>query len=228
MRLLAFCLLIVSASQAADTYVNTQLHRDFDREIFTSTTEIWSGDKLGSTFFFTDLDFTSTGNTQSYFEISRHFILTRIRKLGHLNASIQFNDGVTGFDEMGGKVIPRTLLGGIAVTELKSGNAVFEVQALLRQEFAADLGWQLTGVWFVPIGKSPFEFLGYVDWNSNHYGNQPVSIQTEPQFQYRWRQMALGTEWEISRNFAGAFTKKDGYETGKWYLHPTIYVRYDF
>lgn len=228
MRLLVLCLIFASASHAAETYVNTQLHRDFDREVFTSTLELWSGDKLGSTFFFTDLDFASSGNTQSYFEISRHFELFRLRKLGHLNATLQYNDGVTGADGFDGKLIPRTFLGGLALTELKSGQANFEVQALLRQEFASDLGWQLTGVWFVPIGKSPLEFLGYIDWNSNNYGDQPVSIQTEPQLQLRWRQVAFGTEWEISRNFSGAYTEGDGYKTGKWYLHPTLYLRYDF
>ncbi len=228
MRIFVFCLLWAGTAHAADTYVNGQFHRDFNREVFTSTIEFWSGDKLGSTFFFADFDFASSGETQSYFEISRHIFLGRIKKLGHLNASLQFNDGVTGVDGFGRKLIPRTVLGGVALTELKAGNAVFEIQALLRQEFASDLGWQLTGVWFVPISKSPFEFLGFVDWNSNEYGEQPVSIQAEPQFQYRWRQLALGTEGEISRNFAGAFTEEEGYETGKWYFHPTLYVRYDF
>ncbi|MBL0060632.1 MAG: DUF5020 family protein [bacterium] len=227
MRFIVLCLLFSGFAHAAETYVNGQLHRDFNREVFTSTVEVWSGDKLGSTFFFADFDFASAGETQSYFEISRHFELTRIKKIGHLNASVQFNDGVTPADGFGGKLIPRTFLAGLALTELKTGNATFELQALARQEYASDLGWQLTGVWFVPISKSPFEFLGYVDWNSNEYGDQPVSVQAEPQFQYRWKQVAVGTEVEVSRNFAGAYTEDDGYETGKWYVHPTLYLRYD-
>lgn len=217
---------MAGVTHAADTFVNGQFHRDFDRELFTSTLEVWSGDKTGSTFLFADFDFASTGQTQSYFEISRHFELTRL-KIGHLNASIQYNDGVTSFDGFGRKLIPRTVLGGLALTEVKTGGAAFEFQALVRQEFASDLGWQLTAVWFVPIRKSPFEFLGYVDWNSNEYGDQPVSIQAEPQLQYRWTKAAIGSELEISRNFSGAFTKDDGYETGKWYVHPTLYLRYD-
>lgn len=227
MPLILSLLLIAVSVHAADTYVNGQLHRDINREVFTSTVEVWSGDKLGSTFFFADFDFASNGQSQSYFEASRHFELTRIKKLGHLNASVQFNDGVTPGDGFEGKIIPRTFLAGLALTELRRGNSTFELQALARQEFASDLGWQLTGVWFVPISKSSFEFLGFVDWNSNEYGDQPVSIQAEPQFQYRIKQVAVGTEVEISRNFAGAFTEADGYETGKWYVHPTLYLRFD-
>ncbi len=227
MRLVVLFVLLVGTAHAAETYVNGQLHRDFDREVFTSTLEVWSGDKLGSTFLFADFDFATTGETQSYFEVSRHFELTRLKKLGQVNATVQYNDGVTPADGYAGKLIPRTVLGGLALTELKRGKAVFELQALLRQEFASDAGWQLTGVWFVPISKTSLEVLGYVDWNSNEYGNQPPSIQAEPQLQYRIKQVAFGTEWEISRNFAGAFTDDDGYETGKWYLHPTVFVRYD-
>ncbi len=226
MRLMALSLLIAAAAHAADTFVNGQLHRDFNREVFTSTVEIWSGDRLGSSFFFADFDFGKTGQTQSYFEVSRHFAFAKIKRTD-LNATIQFNDGVTGFDKTGGKLIPRTVLAGLALTELRIGSAVIELQTLLRQEFASDLGWQLTGVWFLPIKKSRFEFLGYVDWNSNNYGDNPVSVQAEPQFQYRHQHLAFGTEWELSRNFAGAYTEEDGFEYHKWYLHPTLFIRYD-
>lgn len=222
----ALCLVLIGLAHAGETFVNGQLHRDFNREVFTSTVEIWSGDRLGSSFLFADFDYGQSGQTQSYFEISRHFGLTRIEN-SELSATIQYNDGVTPADGSIGKLIPRTLLCGLALTELKAGDATFELQALLRQEFASDLGWQLTAVWFWPIRNSPFEFLGYVDWNSNEYGDQPVSLQAEPQFQYRYRQVAIGTEWELSRNFAGAFTENEGFEYRKWYLHPTLFVRYD-
>ncbi len=182
----AVCLVLVGLAHAGETFVNGQLHRDFNREVFTSTVEIWSGDRLGSSFLFADFDYGTSGQSQSYFEISRHFGLTRIKK-AELSATIQYNDGVTPSDGTAGKLIPRTVLGGLALTELKAGDATVELQALLRQEFASDMGWQLTAVWFWPLSKTPFEFLGYVDWNSNEYGDQPVSLQAEPQFQYRYQ-----------------------------------------
>lgn len=226
MLALLLCLLCAGSSFAAETFVNAQLHRDFNRELFTSTLEVWSGDRLGSSFFFADFDFAESGQTQSYFEASRHFALVRTKNAEY-NVSLQYNDGVTAFDGSGGKAIPRTVLGGLAVTELKAGSAQIELQALLRQEFASDLGWQLTAVWFWPLKKSPLEFLGSVDWNSNEYHDQPVSLQAEPQFQYRYRSLAVGTEWEVSRNFSGAYTEDDGFEYSKWYVHPTLYLRYD-
>ncbi|MBK6765776.1 MAG: DUF5020 family protein [bacterium] len=226
MHVLVLCLLCLGSAFAAETVVNAQLHRDFNRDVFTSTVEIWSGDRLGASFFFADFDFARSGQAQSYFEVSRHFALARTNK-AEVNVSIQYNDGVTPIDGSGTKAIPRTVLGGLAVTELRTGDAVLEFQALLRQEFASDLGWQVTGVWFWPLRRSPFEFLGSVDWNSNEYGDQPASLQAEPQFQYRYRSAAVGTEWEISRNFAGAYTEEDGFEYGKWYLHPTVFLRYD-
>lgn len=222
------CLMLCSAVACAQPqlFVNGQLHRDFKREVFTSTVEVWNGDKLGSTFFFADFDFGDSGEQGSYFEVARHFVVKRTKSVDW-NISVQFNDGVTPLDGEFGKQIPRTLLGGLALTEVRLGGATLEVQALARQEFAADIGWQLTGVWFWPIRKSNLEFLGYVDWNSNNYGDHPTSLQAEPQLQYRWKQVAIGTEWEISRNFAGAWTPDDGFEYMQWYVLPTVYLRYD-
>jgi hypothetical protein len=217
----------ISFAAEASLFVNGQLHRDFDREIYTSTVEIFGLDGWGSTFFFTDFDFDSAGQTVSYFELSRNLLIKRT-KLGGLNLSLQFNDGVAAFDDAAGqKSVPRTWLAGPAIADIKLGPVTCEVQALYRQEFASDPGWQLTTVWFWPIAKTPFEFLGYFDWNSNEYGHNPTSFQAEPQLQYRYKHMAVGSEVEISRNFQGAFTKDDGFEFKKWYVHPTLFLRYD-
>ncbi len=225
-----FCLLIVVSTGFASEpsiFVNGQLHRDFNREIYTSTVEFLGIDSWGTTFFFADFDFDSAGQSVSYFEISRNLLLKR-RECGALNLSLQFNDGVAAFDDAAGqKSIPRTWLAGPAISDIQLGPITCEFQALFRQEFSADPGWQLTAVWFWPIAKTPFEFLGYFDWNSNEYGDNPTSFQTEPQLQYRYKKLALGSEIEISRNFQGAFTKDDGFEFKKWYVHPTLYLRYD-
>jgi hypothetical protein len=67
-----------------------------------------------------------------------------------------------------------------------------------------------------------------VDWNSNETDDQPTSVQTEPQFQFRWGRWAIGSEVEISRNFTGAYTRKHGFAYRTWYSHPTAYVRVYF
>lgn len=224
--LLFVCVSIVFADEPSIS-INGQLHRDFDREIYTSTIEILGCDNWGSTYFFTDFDFDSAGQTVSYFELSRNLLMQRT-KLGGLNLSLQFNDGVAAFDNVAGqKSIPRTWLAGPALSDLKLGPVTCELQVLYRQELASDPGWQITAVWFWPVMKTPLEFLGYFDWNSNEYGHNPTSFQAEPQIQYRYEHVALGSEIEISRNFQGAFTKDDGFEFRKWYVHPTLFLRYD-
>lgn len=208
-------------------WTNLQLHRDVHRELFTSTIEIFEQDRWGTTFFFTDFDFGSTGQQASYFEIARHHAVLRMGK-AKWNLTAQYNDGVLPTDAEFGKGIPRTVLGGVAVSEVNAGPVSLELQALARQEFAAELGWQFTAVWYWPIGKTPLEFLGYVDVNSNHTGDQPNSLQAEPQLQFRSGIWAIGTELEISRNFTGAYTEKNGFAYHTWYTHPTIFLRVDF
>lgn len=219
----------VVCGQEKHVLVNLQMHRDFHREIFTSTVEILQFDRYGSTFFFSDFDFDSAGETGSYFEIARNMSLYRSTNYV-LNGTLQFNDGVLPFDAQFGKGIPRTWLGGATISDLKFGSSLWEFQALARQEYAADMGWQLTAVWtYQPCAKWPLMMSGYADWNSNETNNQPTSFQAEPQIFYvfggHW---AVGGELEISRNFVGAFTKKSGFEYRRWYTHPTVMLRVDF
>jgi hypothetical protein len=226
MKVLLFILFLPALlpAQTKNVYLNLQLHRDFDRKVFTSTLEAFELDRYGTLFFFTDFDFGATGQRGSYFEISRNHRCFKVGK-ANANLSLQFNDGMLPDDGALGKGIPRTWLAGATVSEISWGTASFEVQALARQEFAADLGWQLTGVWDWPIGKTPIEFLGYIDWNTNETGHQPLSVQTEPQLQLRHDPWAVGTEVEISYNFTGAYTSSKGFSYHTWYVHPTLYLR---
>jgi hypothetical protein len=226
--MLLFALLFLPAvlwAEPPSASLNAQLHRDFDREIFTSTIEIFESDRWGSAFFFTDFDFDSAGQTGSYFEITRNVRVMHIGKTTG-NLSLQYNDGVLSTDAAR-KGIPRTWLAGVAVSDLMWGTAFFELQALARKEFAADVGWQLTGVWDWPIRGTPLEFLGYVDW-WNMGSDGMTAVQTEPQFQVRWNPWAVGSEVEVSRNFSGAWTQRHGFQFDRWYAHPTIYVRVYF
>jgi hypothetical protein len=217
---------MVVFAQNKNVFVNLQLHRDFDREAFTSTIEIFELDKLGTTFFFTDYDYYSTGQTASYFEIARNFAMLRLKPTT-VNASVQYNDGVLDVDGKLGKQIPRAVLGGIALSNILWGPSYFELQGLARQEFGAEIGWQFTGIWSVPVVGTPLQFLGYIDWFNHRYHDQPTVVQTEPQLLVRSGPWAVGTEWEISRNFTGARTKRDGFSYDKWYVHPTVFVRVD-
>lgn len=222
-----FALPSLLLAQERSLWTNLQLHHDFHREIFTSTIEVFEQDKFGTTFFFTDFDYGSTGQEASYFEIARNHAVLAMGK-AKWNVSLQYNDGVLPSDAELGKGIPRILLYGVALSDVKIGPAILELQVLARQEFAADLGWQLTAVWFCPLPGTPVEFLGYVDWNTNKTGDHPESVQAEPQVQIRLSRLAIGSELEISRNFPGAFTEKHGFNYLAWYTHPTVFLRVDF
>ena len=213
-------------AQDRNLFVNAQLHRDFHRESFTSTIEVFEIDRLGTTFFFTDFDFYEAGQTGSYFEIARNLGVWRT-KPAVINLTAQFNDGVLNIDALAGKQIPRTILGGITFSNITVGQAYFELQGLARQEFGAELGWQFTGVWSVPLVKSKVQFLGYVDWFNHNYLDQPSVLLAEPQLLVRFGQWALGSELEISRNFSGAYSEKQGFTYETWYTHPTVFVRVD-
>jgi hypothetical protein len=218
-----------ACAQEKNVFVNFQFHRDFHRENFTSTVEVLEFDKYGTTFFFADFDFDSVGETGSYFEIARNLTCYRAKRFA-VNAALQYNDGVLPFDGEFGKGIPRTWLGGVAISDLKVGSSLWEFQVLARQEFAADLGWQLTAVWsYVPVATWPLSLSGFADWNTNETNDQPTSFQAEPQLIYEFGgHWGVGGELEISRNFVGAFTKQHGFEYRRWYTHPTLLVRVDF
>ena len=62
---LLFCFISINAQGQ-----NVQLHYDTNRDIVTSTVEMFRADNCGSTFFFIDLDY-SPKVSGAYWEISR-------------------------------------------------------------------------------------------------------------------------------------------------------------
>jgi hypothetical protein len=226
--MILFILLFIPVALWAQTptaSANLQLHWDFDREIATSTVEIFETDHWGGTFFFTDFDFDSLGQTGSYFEVARNHRITRIGKAA-VNISLQYNDGVQSGDVQNGKGIPYAWLLGPVLSDVTWKQIYLEVQLLARKEYSSDPGWQVTGVWDWRVPQTPIEFLGYIDWWSME--GHGTAVQSEPQLQARLGPWAVGSEFEVSRNFSGAWTARRGFRYGTWYLHPTIYLRVYF
>ena len=223
-KTLLFIFIIAAAAQAGEknTFVNTQLHYDFHREITTSTLEFFHIDRYGNTFFFVDFDFDKTGQHGSYFEIAHNFRVAKTAP-GNLNLSVQYNDGVL---EAPVKIIPGVFLYGIALDNVRIGKAWLEFQALARKEFTAELSWQFTFVWLVPV-KPWLAFNGYVDVNSDQLNDGRTRIQAEPQLKFLWRQWAIGSEVEVSRNFPPAGTNSKPFEEDTWFTHPTIFLQYN-
>ena len=225
MKWTVFCLLAgasVAWGAENNVFLNAQVHWDFDRELTTSTLEFYHMDRLGNTFFFADFDFDEAGQHGAYFEIARNFRVVPTTR-GNVNLSIQYNDGVAEAPE---KLIPGVFLYGIAFDNLRAGSASLELQTLVRKEFAACASWQLTLVWLVPV-RPWLAFNGYVDINGDQQNGGRTRIQTEPQLKFLWRQWAVGTELEISRNFIPGDLDPP-FDKDVWSAHPTVFVQFNF
>lgn len=203
---------------------NIQIHYDLYRECFTSTLEIFKPDKLGSLFTFVDFDYNNEGDMKNasmgYWEIARYFKIPPVSKL---SATIQYNDGLTNTDSFN-----PVWLGGIQYIFGK-GKFSLPVDFLIRKEVnTKGLTLQLTTVWFFDFKK--VEISGFIDvWNtgSDAFPSKKIVLLSEPQFWYKLTPAILiGGEIEISRNFNGAYTKKDIFEPEKLFILPTLGIKW--
>jgi len=237
--LLSFIVVLLSLSTFAQ---NIQLHYDFgkDRHYLTTTVEMFKPDKLGNTFFFIDFDYGSNGQSgmsNAYFEIARVFTLGKTSPFGvhgeynggfgkipnspehftvnnawlsGLDYSWNSEDFSKGFSL---KVLYKNINDKIAENDsetLKNQNSV-----------------QFTGVWHINFAKGKMTFTGFADfWKENTDFNfdgitdATWTFLTEPQIWWNaYKKFAVGSEVEISSNFAGM----EGFQ-----VMPTIAVKYTF
>jgi len=204
---------------------NIQLNYDLRRECFTTTVEIFKPDKLGSLFTFIDFNYENKGDVRNasmgYWEIARYFTIPVVPKLA---ATIQYNDGLTNQQFS----INPIWLGGVQYA-LGGKKFSLPVDFLIRKEFnTKGLTFQLTTVWFYNFKKA--EISGFIDvWNTDLEGfsSKKIAFLSEPQFWFKiTNNILIGGEIEISRNFNGAYTKKDTFEADKLFILPTLGVKW--
>ncbi len=208
---------------------NIQLHYDLgkDRHIFTSTIEMFKPDKLGSTFFFVDMDYGTTdqggGNIQAvYGEIARSF---KIKKDLALEPRVEFNGGLLkGFE------INNAWLVGVQYT---FNNADFSKILSLQANYkyisnVEDASFQFTAVWGLHFLDRKLSLTGFLDfWKEKHVvfddegkiSESNYILLTEPQIWYKiLKNFSIGGEIEISNNFA----------VHKGFMvNPTIAIKWD-
>ncbi|MBD3378699.1 DUF5020 family protein [candidate division KSB1 bacterium] len=193
--LFLLCMAISGSAQ------NLQIHYDYgeDRNFFTTTLEMFKADKLGSTFWFVDMDYDNPGNKSmslAYWEIARYVTLP----IGNqkISATIQYNDGVAPW----GPLHSAWLFGLSYPIDL--GIITLNTDILYRQMYTSTApDFQLTLVWFKTFGKGKFDFMGYLDiWTQDIEQEKKWVIQAEPQIWYHLNPfLAMGSELEISKNF---------------------------
>lgn len=213
---------------------NVQLHYDFGRNIYsgeeagrqklTATLEQFKADKLGSWYYFVDLDFTRKGVIGAYTEISREFSLGKDCPFA---AHVEYDGGLNG----GGIFQPAALLGGAWNGHNADFSTTYSVQLMYKQYFegysnSAYASVQLTGIWGTTFADSKLTFSGFIDfWRGEKAnGHGQLVVLTEPQLWYNFNShISVGTEIEISNNFI--------YNTASdktFFVNPTLALKCNF
>ncbi len=211
---------------------NLQVHYDFgkDRQMVTTTLEMFKPDKYGSTFFFVDMDYSNdtrnvdNGISLAYWEIARSFKWSETQKL---EPRVEFNSGDAYF----GPINNSWLFGAQYTINNADFSKVLTLQANLKHikdgkindDFTTDnlMGFQLTAVWGLHFMDRKVSFTGFADlWRQDTYfGDKKFVFLTEPQIWYNaCKNFSFGSEIEISSNFVDEDI----------IVNPTLAVKYTF
>ena len=202
-------ILVLFVALSTATYAqNFQLHRDFEREQFTSTFEFFKMDKYGNTFTFIDFDYKSNvGINQAYYEIAR-VIQTEKMPIG---LHLEYNGGVNkNFSMQSAYLVGANYSKGTA-------NWGFSTYLAYKQfDSSSNADVQVTGTWYWHLFEKKLTLIGFADlWTE---GSTSVLL-AEPQFWYNINKtFSLGGEVELSNNFAG----QKGF-----YTRPTLGVKWN-
>lgn len=208
---------------------NIQLHYDMgkDRGYLTSTIEMFKPDKLGSTFFFVDMDYSTSDNLKgvnlSYFEIARTF------KLGQspFSAHVEYNGGLFQVDPDITVNIENAWLAGVDYSwNAEDFSKGFSLKALYKNiQDKHDASFQFTAVWYYNFLDGKMSFNGFLDYwredmDLNFDGEMTKFVfMTEPQLWYNASEhFAIGTEIEITNNFVAEEFKVMPTAAIKWTL----------
>lgn len=219
---------------------NLQVHYDFGKHLYstdeagrqsvTATFEQFKADKLGSWFYFIDLDIDNKGMAGAYTEISREFNFYKPCESGAFAAHVEYDGGLSrgagSFQQAG-------LVGAAWNGHSADFSKTYSLQVMYKQFFGNKLynsyaSFQVTGVWGLTFASGKCTFSGFADlWSEKAWwGTRHLVFLTEPQLWYNVNQkFSVGTEVEVSNNFIySAATGKNN----DFYVNPTLAVKYNF
>lgn len=252
-KILTAAMLLISTLASAQ--VNVQLHYDLGRSLnpdgepnrpnVTTTVEMFRADKLGSTYFFTDLDYFSDGVGGAYWEVSREFTFAKAKGNSAFAAHAEYNGGLSVNkyqNEFGTRFQQAALVGPAWNWHSNDFSKTFSLQAMYKQYFKKDnldahASFQLTTVWGVTFADGLCTCSGFADlwygytprFNAAGVQKKGMVFISEPQFWFNvWgknRQsdkLSIGTEVELSDNFIWASNNRT------FFVNPTVAVKYTF
>lgn len=207
-KLLAIFAILAAFSVNAQ---NFQLHRDFDRDQYTSTFEMFKMDKWGNTFTFVDFDYKGGNVSSAYYEIAR---VLKTEKMP-VGIHVEYNGGTSNMFSFANA--------WIFGLNYAKGNADWGFSTYAGYKAfkgAEEANFQVTGTWYVNMFKGKLTCSGFADlWSENGLSDNTVFL-TEPQLWYNVTEnLSLGGEVEISNNFAF---------TNEFKVRPTLAVKWNF
>lgn len=223
MKKILFFLFAITTFGTLAKAQNVQLHYDLgdERELFTTTVEMFKPDKWGSTFFFIDLDYSSdhrgvdNGVSLAYWEIARSFKWDEAQKF---EPRVEFNSGTA----VGFQIENAWLVGGQYTFNNADFSKVLTLQANYKYiQDKEDASFQLTAVWGIHLMDRKLSLTGFADfWKEEMpFWGTEYRFLTEPQIWYNFNSnFSFGGEIEISSNFA-----KDDF-----LVNPTLAAKWTF
>ena len=211
---------------------NVELHYDFGKKGLTSTVEMFRSDKVGSTYFFIDMEFTPKVSG-AYGEIARELCFWQNSKLDWLSLHVEYNGGL---DTVVGSYNNAWLAGLTYSGHSKDWSKTWSLPALYKlipgatgfKGEAQVHNFQITAVWNLDFFNRWLSFNGYADfWREiRDKQNTEFMFITEPQLWVNLNKikgmenvnLSLGTEVELSANFV---------DKG-FYVIPTLAIKYAF
>lgn len=228
-KILSIVAMLIGLSANAQ---NLQLHYDFghhiynddesDRQSVTATFEQFKADKLGSWYYFIDLDLDNKGMKAAYTEISREFNFYKPCEKGAFAAHVEYDGGLSrGFSYQ-----QAGLLGAAWNGHNADFSKTYSLQVMYKQFFGNKIydaysSFQITGVWGLNFCKDKLTFSGFFDIWSEKANDRYLVFLSEPQLWYNFnKKFSAGTEVELSYNFP--------YNNKKFFVNPTLAVKYNF
>jgi len=189
-----------------------------DRKMLTTTVEMYKQDKVGSTFFFIDMDYGSKASeideiSLSYWEIARSF---KISDKSAFEPRIEYNGGFGRGEYSVEETIYQYhysinsayLVGGQYTWKNKDFSKILTLQANYKYiKDKENASFQITAVWNFHFFKKKLSFNGFADfWKEKQLFDEKKTnfiFLTEPQIWYNaFSKFSIGTEIEISNNFS--------------------------
>lgn len=212
---------------------NVQMHYDFgeDRQMITTTVEMFKPDKYGSTFFFIDFDYGGKsanvdGVSLAYFEFARDLKFWDSPFTIHA----EYNGGMFRSNEFAAPINNAYLFGGAYTFSSEDFSKILTLQAMYKYiQDKNDAAFQFTAIWNLDFIDGKISVNGFADfWREDNVvfdeeGNPSETdfvFLTEPQVWYNFsNHFSAGSEIEISSNFGG---------NKGFMVNPTLAVKWNF